>query len=96
MEQQEDDLEEKPLFDVKAPPFEFSFSKFRQFIGPGFLMSVAYLDPGNIAGNLEAGVKGGYSLIWTLMWATIIGLFYQTMAAKLGVVTQRNLAKMCA
>ena len=50
-------------------------------------MSVAYLDPGNIAGNLEAGTKGGYSLTWTLMWATIIGLFYQTMAAKLGVVT---------
>lgn len=57
---------------------------------------MAYLDPGNIAGNLDAGIKGGYSLIWTLLWATLIGLFYQVLAAKLGVVTQRNLAKLCA
>jgi len=39
-------------------------------------MSIAYLDPGNIAGDLVAGVKGGYSLIWTLLWSTILGLFY--------------------
>ena len=56
-------------------------------MGPGFLMSIAYLDPGNIAGDLEAGIKGGYSLIWTLLWATILGLFYQSMAVRLGVVT---------
>jgi natural resistance-associated macrophage protein 2 len=59
-------------------------------------MSIAYLDPGNIAGDLEAGVTGGYSLIWTLMWATILGLFYQSMSARIGVVTQRNLAKLSA
>ena len=46
-------------------PFKFSWSKLYAFIGPGFLMSIAYLDPGNIAGDLEAGVRGGYSLIWT-------------------------------
>ena len=66
------------------------------FIGPGFLMSIAYLDPGNIAGDLEAGVSGGYSLIWTLLWSTILGVFYQALAARIGVVTQRNLAKLCA
>ena len=77
-------------------PFKFNFRKFLSYVGPGFLMSIAYLDPGNIAGDLEAGVKGGYSLIWTLMWATILGLFYQSMSARIGVVTQRNLAKLCA
>lgn len=50
-------------------------------------MSIAYLDPGNIAGDLEAGIQGQYSLIWTLLWATILGLFYQAVAAKIGVVT---------
>jgi NRAMP (natural resistance-associated macrophage protein)-like metal ion transporter len=50
--------------------------KFLSFVGPGFLMSIAYLDPGNIAGDLEAGLKGGFSLIWTLLWATVVGLFY--------------------
>lgn len=65
-------------------------------MGPGFLMSIAYLDPGNIAGDLEAGAKGGYHLIWTLFWATTLGLFYQSFASRIGVVTQRNLAKVCA
>ena len=59
-------------------------------------MSIAYLDPGNIAGDLDAGVHGGYSLIWTLLWATIFGLFYQCMASRIGIVTQRNLAKLSA
>jgi natural resistance-associated macrophage protein 2 len=59
-------------------------------------MSIAYLDPGNIAGDLEAGVKGGYSLIWTLLCATTLGLYYQSLCARLGIVTQRNLAKLCA
>ena len=57
-------------------PFEFDFRKLLKFVGPGFLMSIAYLDPGNIAGDLEAGYTGGYSLIWTLLWATVLGLFY--------------------
>lgn len=47
-----------------------------RYIGPGFLMSIAYLDPGNIAGDLQAGVVGGYRLIWTLMWSTLLGLYY--------------------
>ena len=50
-------------------------------------MSIAYLDPGNIAGDLDAGTSGGYTLIWTLLWATVLGLFYQSMAARIGIVT---------
>jgi len=76
-------------------PFKFDCGKLMSFIGPGFLMSIAYLDPGNIAGDLEAGVSGGYRLIWTLMWATILGWYYQIISARIGVVTQRNLARVC-
>ena len=65
-------------------------------MGPGLLMSIAYLDPGNIAACLQSGTEGKYSLIWTLLWATALGLFYQTMAARIGVVTQRDLAKLSA
>ena len=50
-------------------------------------MSIAYLDPGNIAGDLDAGIHGGYTLLWTLLWSTVLGLFYQSMAARIGVVT---------
>lgn len=58
-------------------------------------MSIAYLDPGNIAGDLDAGIAGGYKLISTLMWSTIVGLYYQTLSARIGVCTQRNLARVC-
>jgi NRAMP (natural resistance-associated macrophage protein)-like metal ion transporter len=54
------------------------------------------LDPGNIAGDLGAGVQGKYSLFWTLILATLLGYYYQTLASKLGVCTQRNIAKLCA
>jgi len=46
-------------------PFKFNCRKFVKFVGPGILMSVAYMDPGNIAGDMIAGVKGNYSLLWT-------------------------------
>ena len=82
--------------DNEIKKFRFECSKLISFIGPGFLMSIAYLDPGNIAGDLEAGTHGGYQLIWTLMWATILGWFYQTLSARIGVTTQSNLAKLCA
>lgn len=50
-------------------------------------MSIAYLDPGNIGGDVDAGTSGGYTLLWVLFWTTWLGLFYQTMAARIGVVT---------
>lgn len=76
-------------------PFKFSFRKLMNFAGPGLLMSIAYLDPGNIAGDLDAGLKGQYALIWTLFWSTFLGWYYQVLAARLGVATQRNLAQNC-
>ena len=46
------------------------------FAGPGLLMSIAYLDPGNIEGDMDAGLKGKYYLIWTLFWSTVLGWYY--------------------
>ena len=46
------------MYDQKIPPFKFNCRKLLGYIGPGFLMSIAYLDPGNIAGDLSAGVTG--------------------------------------
>ena len=65
------------------------------FIGPGWLMSIAYLDPGNLESDLQAGAYGGFDLIWVLFVATVVGLVLQILAARLGVVTGRNLAEMC-
>ncbi|KDP32024.1 hypothetical protein JCGZ_12485 [Jatropha curcas] len=77
----------------KAPPF--SWRKLWLFTGPGFLMSIAFLDPGNLEGDLQAGAIAGYSLLWLLLWATAMGLLVQLLAARLGVATGRHLAELC-
>ncbi|EEF37447.1 metal transporter Nramp3 [Ricinus communis] len=76
-----------------TPPF--SWRKLWLFTGPGFLMSIAFLDPGNLEGDLQAGAIAGYSLLWLLMWATAMGLLVQLLSARLGVATGRHLAELC-
>lgn len=76
-----------------VPPF--SWKKLWLFTGPGLLMSVAFLDPGNLEGDLQAGAIAGYSLLWLLMWSTIMGLLIQLLSARLGVATGRHLAELC-
>ncbi|KAJ8788994.1 hypothetical protein J1605_022400 [Eschrichtius robustus] len=73
----------------------FSFRKLWAFTGPGFLMSIAYLDPGNIESDLQSGAVAGFKLLWVLLMATIVGLLLQRLAARLGVVTGLHLAEMC-
>lgn len=62
----------------------FSFRKLWAFTGPGFLMSIAYLDPGNIESDLQSGSVGKYRLLWVLFAATVLGYLLQSLAAKLG------------
>ncbi|XP_018565976.1 protein Malvolio isoform X2 [Anoplophora glabripennis] len=73
----------------------FSFKKLWAFTGPGFLMSIAYLDPGNIESDLQSGTIAEYRLLWVLLSATILGLLMQRLSARLGVVTGLHLAEMC-
>lgn len=73
----------------------FSFRKLWAFTGPGFLMSIAYLDPGNIESDLQSGVVAQYKLLWVLLSATLLGLLMQRLSARLGVVTGLHLAEMC-
>ncbi|XP_072749020.1 protein Malvolio isoform X3 [Anoplolepis gracilipes] len=73
----------------------FSFRKLWAFTGPGFLMSIAYLDPGNIESDLQSGVVARYKLLWVLLSATVLGLVMQRLSARLGVVTGLHLAEMC-
>lgn len=78
---------------TEVPPF--SWRKLWLFTGPGLLMSVAFLDPGNLEGDLQAGAVAGYSLLWLLMWSTIMGLLIQLLSARLGVATGCHLAELC-
>ncbi|TXG52502.1 hypothetical protein EZV62_021671 [Acer yangbiense] len=80
--------------DVDSVP-PFSWKKLWLFTGPGFLMSIAFLDPGNLEGDLQSGAIAGYSLLWLLMWATIMGLLIQLLSARIGVATGKHLAELC-
>src|ERR1700704_5282737 len=65
------------------------------FVGPAVVASIAYMDPGNFATNIQAGAKYGYTLLWVVLLANVIAMLFQALSAKLGIVTGRNLAELC-
>jgi manganese transport protein len=65
------------------------------FAGPAIIASIAYMDPGNFATNIQAGAKYGYGLLWVVLLANVIAMLFQGLSAKLGIVTGRNLAELC-
>jgi manganese transport protein len=65
------------------------------FVGPAYLVSVGYMDPGNWATDLEGGARFGYQLIWVLLMSNMMAILLQTLAARMGIVTGRDLAQSC-
>jgi manganese transport protein len=65
------------------------------FAGPAFVASVAYVDPGNFATNIQAGAHYGYGLLWVVLLANLLAMLFQAMSAKIGIVTGHNLAELC-
>jgi manganese transport protein len=65
------------------------------FAGPAIIASIAYMDPGNFATNIQAGAKYGYGLLWVVLLANVIAMLFQGLSAKLGIVTGHNLAELC-
>ncbi len=65
------------------------------FLGPAFIASVAYMDPGNFATNIQAGARFGYLLLWVVLASNLAAMLIQTLSAKLGIATGRNLAEHC-
>ncbi len=65
------------------------------FMGPAFIASVAYMDPGNFATNIEGGAKFGYMLLWVILASNLMAMILQTLSAKLGIATGLNLAEHC-
>jgi manganese transport protein len=70
--------------------------KVMKYIGPAFVVSVAYIDPGNFATNISGGSMFNYSLVWVILWSNVMAIFLQSMSAKLGIATGHNLPEMCA
>lgn len=66
-----------------------------RFVGPGFLISVAYMDPGNWATNIEGGARYGTALLWVIVLASLMAILIQVVAAKLGIATRKGVAQLC-
>ena len=64
------------------------------FVGPAVIASIAYVDPGNYATNIQAGAGYGYTLLWVVLLANLIAMLFQALSARLGIVTGKNLAEM--
>uniref|UniRef100_A0A7S2Y3E1 Natural resistance-associated macrophage protein n=1 Tax=Fibrocapsa japonica TaxID=94617 RepID=A0A7S2Y3E1_9STRA len=97
---EEVDLEDDPDRASVAVPDEpegawISWPTLWAYTGPGFLMCVAFLDPGNLEADLQVGGYTGYQLIWIMLIATILGLVMQILALRIGVVTGKHLAVHC-
>jgi manganese transport protein len=69
------------------------FRKILAFLGPAYLVSVGYMDPGNWATDIAGGSQFGYSLLWVLLMSNLMALLLQSLSARLGIVTQRDLAQ---
>ncbi|MEN3341430.1 MAG: manganese transport protein, partial [Actinomycetota bacterium] len=65
------------------------------FLGPAFIAAVAYIDPGNFATNIAGGSKFGYTLVWVIVVSNLMAMLIQTLSAKLGIATGRNLPEVC-
>jgi len=65
------------------------------FVGPAVVASIAYMDPGNFATNIQAGSRYGYMLLWVVLLANVIAMLFQALSARLGIVTGQSLASLC-
>lgn len=75
------------------PPASKPLSRL-QYFGPALIAAIAYVDPGNFATNIEAGSRYGYTLLWVVLAANIMAMFIQTLSARLGLITGKNLAEI--
>src|SRR5215475_7236034 len=80
---------------VTVPQTLSRLKKFLAFAGPGYLVSVGYMDPGNWATDLEGGSRYGYKLLWVILVSNLMAQLLQTLCARLGLVTGKDLAQAC-
>ncbi len=71
------------------------FARLLPFLGPAFIASIAYMDPGNFATNIQGGAHFGYELLWVILGSNLMAMLLQSLSAKLGIATGQNLAEHC-
>jgi manganese transport protein len=71
------------------------FARLLPFLGPAFIASIAYVDPGNFATNIQGGAQLGYELLWVILGSNLMAMLLQALSAKLGIASGKNLAELC-
>jgi manganese transport protein len=85
----------KPFESIKQAFWQSSLREVLYYLGPGFLISVAYMDPGNWAANISGGAKFGPALLWIIVLSSLMAIVIQVVSAKLGIATGRGVARLC-
>ena len=80
---------------VEVKPGDKRWKKLLAFFGPAYLISVGYMDPGNWAADIEGGSRFGYTLVWVLLASNLMAVLLQTLSARLGIASGRDLAQAC-
>jgi len=88
-------LNVRTVHPIRQSSIFYKLKTLSRFLGPAFIVSVAYIDPGNVATNISGGSKFNYNLVWVILWSNLMAVFLQTMSAKLGIATGYNLPQMC-
>ncbi|MDQ0882695.1 Nramp family divalent metal transporter [Peribacillus sp. V2I11] len=83
------------MSDVLHQSSSRGFKKLLPYLGPAFIAAVAYIDPGNYATNITAGSKYGYTLLWVIFASNLMAVLIQSLSAKLGIATGKNLPELC-
>lgn len=90
-----DGIAERPINTPGAEKRRGRLRRLLPYLGPAFVASVAYVDPGNFATNIQGGAKYGYVLLWVIVASNLMAMLIQALSAKLGIATGRNLAEVC-
>ena len=80
---------------VAVPKKTHPWRRLLAFAGPGYLVSVGYMDPGNWGTDIAGGAKYGYALLWVILASNLMAILLQTLCVRLGLVTEKDLAQAC-
>ena len=80
---------------IHVPQAGIWFRRLFAFLGPGYMVSVGYMDPGNLATDLAGGASFGYTLLFVIMLSNLMAILLQALSARLGIATDRDLAQAC-
>ena len=84
-----------PLPSIAGDEIKSKAKGLLKYLGPAFIVSVAYMDPGNFGSNISGGSQFGYNLLWVILWSNIMAIYVQILSAKVGIATGAGLPVHC-